>query len=328
MDNNLRNIIIQKILESIPSHAKLVNYLMQALNISRESVYRRMKGDIPFTIEEIIKLSKKLNFSLDELVGGEKEFRFFFDIPANTLEEPAETYLQMIDQQYQGLLNLQNAKHTESFIVLNYITPVFAVFSDELFKFLYYRWMHQNREISLKYYYSDVVLPDALVFMQKKIKALSPKVDTMTFVLDPDIFINIIRDVQYCYQRKLIDEDTFQCLREDIWAMLNQIETFTQTGVSNMGSQFNLYLSSVSVKANSYYIEYDDKRISYFHVYFIKPITINNPDICNIHKKWIESLKKYATLITQSNEILQAKYFNQQRAYLENIENFSFHFFQ
>lgn len=63
-----RKLYVEKVIESIPSHINPVDYLVDALGISKVSVYRRLKCILPFTYDEIIILSTKLSFSLDAIV--------------------------------------------------------------------------------------------------------------------------------------------------------------------------------------------------------------------------------------------------------------------
>ncbi|KAA6316522.1 hypothetical protein EZS27_033182, partial [termite gut metagenome] len=49
------------------------------------------------------------------------------------------------------------------------------------------------------------------------------------------------------------------------------------------------------------------------------PIIIRNYEISNLHKNWIESMKKSSILITHSNELLQVEFINKQREHIENL---------
>jgi hypothetical protein len=132
-----------------------------------------------------------------------------------------------------------------------------------------------------------------------------------------------MREVQYYHECKLIDEPVFGKLKDEMLDMIRLFEETTQTGGFTPSAKINLYLSSVGMEANSSYFQNDNCVMSNFLAYSVKPITIKNVSICAIHKKRLESLKKYATLITQSNEIIQAKYFDQQRNHLTQMTNIS-----
>jgi hypothetical protein len=55
-----------------------------------------------------------------------------------------------------------------------------------------------------------------------------------------------------------------------------------------------------------------------FWIFSINPVNIFSPELCKLQKKWLLSLKRQSTLISQSNEILQNDFFDSQRAFLNN----------
>jgi len=315
--DNFRSLIATKILSNIPPRVKLVDYLMEALNISRESVYRRIRGDISFTLEEIAKLSVDLKFSVDELIIKDMHSRVFFDLHLSKTQSPSDNYVIVFEQHFQDLFNLAIAKEVESTEMLNRVPLEFIVFFTHLYKFSYYRWMHQNQESSLKYFYSDVTLPETLICLQQKAIDNMKKLKSSTFIFDSNIFFNLIQEVQYYYKRKLITEDECDLIKNDLLELVNMVENIAQTGFNKCGTRNNLYLSSINIESSSRYVMYDEQIKSQFYITGMEPITISHPNLCGIHKKWLDSMRKYATLITQSNEILQVRYFNKQRSLVE-----------
>jgi len=318
--NNLRSTIATKILGFIPSHVKPIEYLMEALDISRESVYRRIRGDISFNIEEITKLSIALGFSIDELIVTDMPSRFILDMNLANSQDPSGFFITIFQHYCHDLFdNTSFAKETESIMILNHVPAQFNVYFNHLFKFSYYRWMHQNQETSLKYFYSDVTLPEQLLALQQKVIENSKKIRTNTLILDSNVFLNLIREVQYYYKRKLIKENEFALLIDDLQGLIGMVESIAQTGFLTSEARFNLYLSSLNVESCSQYIRCDNQVKSQFYINSMEPVTISNPNLCAVHKKWLDSMRKYSTLITQSNEILQVRYFNRQRNYIEEL---------
>jgi len=317
--DNFRSTIATKILSSIPPRVKPIDYLMEALNISRESVYRRIRGDISFTFEEIAKLSVELKFSIDELINKDTPSRIIFDLHVNGANDPSDVFITRFNQCFQCINNLPSNKEIESVMVLNHIPANFIIFFNHLFKFTYYRWMHQNQESSLKYFYANVTLPDELIEMQKKAIGSSKSFQNNILIFDPNIFPNLIREIQYYYKRKLITTNDFLLIREDLLGLVDMMESIAQTGYNAAEAKYNFYLSSLNIEASSQYIKCEEQVKSLFFVNVIEPVAVNNPTLCAIHKKWLDSIRKYATLITQSNEILQVRYFNKQRAFIEEL---------
>ena len=319
--DNLRNTIATKILSNIPPRVKPIDYLMENLNISRESVYRRIRGDISFTLEEIAKLSIGLGFSIDELIIKDMHSRVFFDLHTTCQQDPSDVFEIMFKQHFQYTFDTVHGKEIDSMMVTNHIPFGFIILFNHLFKFAYYRWMHQNQESSLKYYHSDVTLPENLIGLQQKAIENLKMIRHNTFIFDSNIFQNLIWEVQYYYKRRLINEEEFSLLKGDLLGLVDLLESIAQTGLYGSESEYSFYLSSLNIESSSRIIKYDEQIRSQFFVNSIEPILITNPNLCTVHKKWLDSMRKYATLITQSNEILQVRYFNKQRSTIDGIKD-------
>lgn len=50
--NELNTGLIEAIKEKIPANSNLANVLIDILFIGREAVYRRLRGEVPFTLTE------------------------------------------------------------------------------------------------------------------------------------------------------------------------------------------------------------------------------------------------------------------------------------
>ena len=57
----------QRLKSAIPAHASLVDEVAETLDLSIDSAYRRLRGEKLLDLEELSKLSRKFNISLDNL---------------------------------------------------------------------------------------------------------------------------------------------------------------------------------------------------------------------------------------------------------------------
>ena len=60
MINELITGLIEALKEKLPPKRNLANLLMDTLYIGREAIYRRLRGEVPFTLEEAALISRKL----------------------------------------------------------------------------------------------------------------------------------------------------------------------------------------------------------------------------------------------------------------------------
>jgi len=315
MESDLNKRLVENVLKHIPENKKPVIYLVNTLNISRESAYRRMRGDIPFTVEELITLATKLEFSIDDVYDQEKQNHAFFDY--SRMGKGATNFFLIMLKKYNELLEkISYSKKVEIMMAFNMLPPPFYSNFNNLFKFVYYKWLYQDTEINRNMLYSEIVLPDEIAILQKKLKKNILKNANVTFILDMGIFLNLIKEMQYFHQRKFITNDELLLLKEEMQHFIGFYEDMVQTGLHE-SAKIQLYLSTLCVNSNTVCYKYDDKVDPLFWIYTINPVVIQNAEFASMQLKWFNSLKRQSALITQSNEILQAEFFFQQREYID-----------
>lgn len=70
MQNELNTSLIEAVKEKLPLKENLANLLIDTLYIGKEAIYRRLRGEVPFTLEEAALISRKLGVSLDNVIGS------------------------------------------------------------------------------------------------------------------------------------------------------------------------------------------------------------------------------------------------------------------
>jgi len=319
MRGKQNDLLSAKILESIPENIKPIEFLTELLNIGKESAYRRMRSEIPFTFEEITKLALELDFSVDEIIGKNKEERIFLDLQVNSTSTHEESFLAMMQEYYKYTELISNAHSKEVLVALNRISIGSIVSCDALFKWYYYNWKHQTYNISLNDPFSETFIPPEINAVRQQFKLIRPNIYNVHYIIDRDIFQNMVREIQYYYNRKLITDDEIAVLRDELMGILKNIETIMQTGCNETGASANYYLSLLDIETNTNCATFDGNIASLYWMHPVNSICIVNQEICNMQKRWIESIKKYSILVTLSNEILQAEFINKQIEYLNNL---------
>jgi hypothetical protein len=163
--------------------------------------------------------------------------------------------------------------------------------------------------------------------LRKRFITKRRSISNVSFIIDRDVFLGLVREIQYYYNRKLITDEEVLVLKEELTSLLKRMELLMQRGVNEEGSTYNFYLSLLDVETNTNCATFGTNNIaSLYWLYPVNCIVITNQEICYMQKKWLESLKKFSVLITLSNEILQAEFIAKQQEYIENIFNELFHY--
>ena len=69
MKNSIVTELINEMRERIAPKETLANFLTNTLCMGKEAVYRRLRGEVAFTFDEVALISHKLGISIDQIVG-------------------------------------------------------------------------------------------------------------------------------------------------------------------------------------------------------------------------------------------------------------------
>jgi len=319
MSENLNKIIITKILEGLSPNIRINDFLTDILGISTQSAYRRIKGEIPFNLNELSVLSKKLNLSIDEIIGYNNPKQAIFLLQSESYVSGHETFYRMLSHYRDLIISASQSGMEESINTMNRLFVVFSIGYKYLFKFYYYKWMHQTLKASMYFSFSQLEMPDDINSLHDEILRYTPYKTDVTFILDHNFFSGIVQEIEYFYMRRLITIEELALIREDISALLDLTERSIRTGTSGNGDRTSYYYSTLNIDSNTAYVKIRDEIVSYFWIYQGGPIMTINSEVTAFHKVWIDSLKKYSVLMTGSNERLQTEFIDRQRESLKRI---------
>ncbi|MDR3059906.1 MAG: hypothetical protein LBU84_17435 [Prevotella sp.] len=318
MDNKLKEILIKKILDNIPTNVKPVNYLTDILDMGKESVYRRLNGQISFTLAEIVKLSTELNFSLNEIHSEYDNNLAVFEFYKDRLNGPEQSFYTLLQSFYDRMITVYGADQSHTDMAINRLLGSLALQYDYLYKFVYYKWIHQFDKVPLNYYYRDLELSSDMISMVKKGTYYQQRL-SKTIILDENTLYNTIQEIKYYRDRELIDDEEALLIKGDLIKLLGNLEFVLNTGKNHVGTSWEIYLCSIDVCSNATCLNYDGQVSSSFWLHSDGAINTSDHQIYNLQMEWIDSLKKYSTLITKSNQKMQADFLNRQYKLLEEF---------
>ena len=319
MNNKIQENLIATIRETIPEGTNLTNYLSDILNIGRESVYRRLRGEINFTFEEVAILSKELNFSLDNLIGINKDSNALFNIHMLQKIDYFDIYVNKI-MEYGKLFRESSAQMpTRARMSVNTIPYFFHISYEALSKLRIYKWLYQNQKIKPGDKYSDFLLPKKIYDTHDAFFKDIQTVPNITIIMDNNVFWSVTKDIEYFLKRNLLSDDDLIILKKELHRMVDVIEKMATEGVCRNGVKVEMYISAVDLEASYLHYEYGDNQFAQVRIYSISAIDSFDPGICTIQKQWMESQKRYSVLISESGEMQRFEYMNKQREYIDNI---------
>lgn len=178
--------------------------------------------------------------------------------------------------------------------------------------------MRQFDNVPLNYYFKDVKFTENIIDLIQQASYYQQRL-RKTVIIDENIIYNAIQEVKYFQDRRLINDEEIALLKQDFHTLLERFEQILNTGKNSVGTQWEVYLSSISISINTSCLNYDERVSSSYWMHSDATFTTSDRQVYLLQKEWMASLKKYSTLITQSNQKMQADFLNQQYKYLEEL---------
>lgn len=301
---NLNLGVINEITKHLRKGEKPVNYLMDKLCIGKESAYRRLKNQIPFTFEEIVKIANDLDFSIDQLAKKDIGNRVYFDLPVNVFQDPLSIYNNMLEYDLSIIKQLSSAKKLSIVCAINRIPFRFFPFKT-LFKYEYCKYLYSNGYLPLTEYFANIAITPYMEQLHKEIAHHFNLLRNVVCVIDYTIVSKIISEIYHFHELGFVSDNDLLSLQSEGFDFLALFERMIRTGEKN----YNFYYSTYSIDANSVYYEYDGNIMSQIWLFPENQIVINNNRLLyTIQKNWLDANIRNSTLISKSNHTLQIKF--------------------
>ncbi|MEO3202661.1 hypothetical protein ABHC65_07745, partial [Parabacteroides distasonis] len=142
MKDSVVNELITAMKDRLPPGQNLANFLTDTLCIGREAVYRRLRGEVAFTIDEVAQISYKLGISIDQIIGNHLHNRVTFDMNLLRSANAIESYYEIIDRYLRIFDYVKGDKSTEVCTASNVLPFTLYSSFEYLSKFRLCRWLY------------------------------------------------------------------------------------------------------------------------------------------------------------------------------------------
>lgn len=260
MQNELNTSLIEAVKEKLPLKENLANLLIDTLYIGKEAIYRRLRGEVPFTLEEAALISRKLGVSLDNVIGVCFSSNAVFDLNVVDHEDPFETYYSLLKKYVNVLHALQNDPSSSMGTSSNIIPQTLSLKHKSLSKFRLFKWMYQNKHIQCKHF-DKVEVPQKIYDIQNDFVSATGHIHSVDYIWDSMIFHHLINDIQYFAGIHLITEEDKHQIKEELLQLTDELEDLASKGKTEAGNSVHIYVSHINFEATYSYLEADSNSV-------------------------------------------------------------------
>lgn len=312
--------LIKAIKRELTDNQPVASYLIDILPIGREAVYRRIRGEIPFTMPEIMIIANELNISIDSIINNWNIDKVSFDLNMIDDTSPLNNYIKLLERQILMLERLKLSSQVSLKAAFNSIPYSFFLNYDSISKFQLYKYIFHVQKTQSILPFEKFEISDEITSMQIKCRNSLKRLHKFQYILDQRLFIYLAEDVAHFYKMKLITTNEKSILKKEIISLINDLETISITGLSNeTGRPVEIFLSNIHFDSSYIFYESEEFEIAHFRLFTINGIRSDNSRICEKQKRWLESLRQSSTCITLSNAVFRKKYFKDQEALINKI---------
>ena len=319
-NDDLHRYLLQVLNKKIPEQTNLVETLIDILSMEKGAIYRRLRGEVPFTFFEVVNIAEKLDISLNNFIYTDS-------VQVDRFELTIVDYVNMNELDYKqwddyisligSVKNIPQSELAESSNVLP--MTIYAKF-DSLSKYYLFKYYYLLNESEDRVSFSDMVVPDRLQRIYRTYFAASKNFARTIYIWDNLIFRYLVNDIRFFSDIKLISAEDIQELQNDLLALLDDIEEITLNGCfKETGKPVSFYISDINFDADYSCVQINDFYMSHVRTFILNSVASTDQSSFRKIKKWIYSLKKSSTLITKSGSAFRVDFFEKQRKMISEL---------
>jgi hypothetical protein len=318
---NLQRDLFAHIKNSLPAHISMVDELAALLDISYDSVYRRIRGEKPITLDELKLLCEKFNLSLDQVLQLSSNKILFTDPEADGDIKDFKQYLSGLLLAFEQFAQFKQRE----MLYLSKDVPVFHFFYfKELLAFKAFFWdksilnnpEFENRNFDLKNY--DVT--GSFAVGQKILQYYNdmPSSELWNY----ESINSTILQIEYYRDAGIFEtREDLNAVADSCDAMLQHLQKQAEKGVkflpgageAGYKAPLKLYINEIILGNNSIMVELDGQRTSFINYIVLKYISSTDRNFTEKTFNNFNNLVSRSVMISGTGEKERSKFFKTLR---------------
>ena len=313
--HNIQSVFLEQIRSRLPENISFADKLAELLNISRDSAYRRIRGETVLSLDEVKKLCDRFGVSLDALLSPSTNTSLFHHRALSS----SYTLEQWLNSVGSNLEYVNGFKQKEMIFAARDM-PIFHHFRlPELSAFKMFFWLKtviKDPNYVNQSFHRDAIPKEILKAANKlwKLYATVPSVE----IWSDEAVNETIKQIEFYHEcRFFADKNEAVKLCDRLVDLINLIKGEAAEGKKTGGEAFRLFENEILIADNTVFARMDSMRIVYINYNTLNLLTTHQESFCDRTEKYLDNLTKNSTLISASAEKERNKFFNKMRERIE-----------
>lgn len=315
----LHDKLIAEIKRKLPHNANMAATLSDILSLGKEAVYRRLRGEVPFSFAEVAQISEKLDVSLNDIVGASVSDGALFRLQDIRFLNPRESDYKQFEACINALKSIEHDPYSELGSSSNTIQQHLLIPHPALDKFRRFKWQYQHCFNETAIPFHEVVITEKFQEIEKQFVHGIDMIKTVTYIWDKMIFESMVNDIKYFMRVRLISDEDVKKLKEELYDLINNIEEMAVNGKNALGNRRHIYISNTNFESSYTYVQSNARKLSLLGVFSLNMASSPDEKVFDCLKKWILSLRRVSVLISECGEMQRVLFFRRQRELIDSL---------
>ena len=313
--NHIQSVFLGQLREKLPSHVSLADELAEVLNISRDSAYRRIRGETVLSLDEVKKLHDQYEISVDAIISPDSNQVLIHHQAADFKYSLKEWIKSLVDQ-----LSVFKASQKFELIYAAKDIPVFYYFRSQLltaFKlFVWSKSIIKDPQYDHVLYAPDII-PKEILAEAEKARSLYASIPT-TEIWSDEVINGTIKQIEFYHECDFFAvPGTALLLLDQLNNMIDQIREEVAAGKKSEGGSLALYQNEILIPDNTIFAKFNDQRVVYINYNTMDLLTTQQESFCEKTEVYMNTLIKNSSLISVMAEKERNRFFNKIKAKIE-----------
>lgn len=309
-------ILIKTVREKLPQEITPATFLMDILSIGKEAAYRRLRGEVPLTLEEAARIAKALNISIDTILETSSKKLSSYRLSLAEFENPEEADYRILEEYVDLIRSAVDDSSSRLSLSANMFPQQVYLQYENLTRFFLFKKAYHDTGKQVKTYHR-IQIPQRMQQIFRNSFEAHRYFRNIHFVFDKHILHYLVRDISYFYGIGLIRKPDVDLIYRDMVEMIAYLENIAMMGKYDNGAQVNLYISNINFDKNCYNIKIWDQYISIIEAYILNGLASTDKSDYDRMEEWILSRSRFSTMISLCGEPQRIVFFNGLRSLLE-----------
>jgi hypothetical protein len=319
--NEIQESLFDKLRQEVPKHTPLVSHVAETLGLTVDSAYRRIRGEMDLSIQEVSKLCRRFNLSFDELMYGMNKMHYAF-IPSDLRD--LRSYVSALHDLALITERENMAYGSEIVMAVADISLFHYTAYQELALFLLFSWDKNAYDYSGTY--EDFVSgldTDAVARYNSQITHNYQKTPSSE-VWNDHVVESVLKIIKYHFEMDHFQDSAIPLLIcNQLMDMICTLQEWARAGVKGSGgSPIKFYTIDVDTGNTIIAIRNEDRSMSIIRLFTNNGLIIKDKPFFREVDNWLDSLMKRATLISSVSTRERFKFFTAQKQKIQSMIDF------